>query len=175
MRQAIAKSLKTNILYVRTASQGVISPVLSLRVLDMRVLFLDFDGVLHPAKSELDAERFCWLPLLEALLATHKDIAVVVHSTWRYEYRDEELRELLGKVGELVVGSAPRGPREQAIESVLQANKGRLTSYLVLDDAPDEFTQGKLNALFVDGSVGVSDPTVQEAIAAWLASSAPPS
>lgn len=139
----------------------------------MRLLFVDFDGVLHPANAETQAERFCWLPLLEELLATHKDVAVVVHSTWRYEYRDEELRALLGKVGELFAGGAPRGPREQAIESVLQANKGRVNSYLVLDDAPNEFTQGKLNTVFVDGLRGISDEAAQKAISDWLVSTAP--
>jgi hypothetical protein len=140
----------------------------------MRLLFVDFDGVLHPAQVSEGVEHFCWLHILERLLLAHADVPVVVHSTWRYEYRDEELRALLGTLGQRLVGAAPRGPREQVIETVLQANKGRVTSHLVLDDASNEFTQGKLNTLFVDGQLGVSDVAVQQAISAWLVNTSSP-
>ena len=84
------------------------------------------------------------------------------------------MRALLGKLGDRFVGAAPRGPREQVIETVLQANKGRVTSYLVLDDAPHEFTQGALNTLFVDSLRGISDASAQQTISDWLVSTAPP-
>lgn len=138
----------------------------------MRILFLDFDGVLHPYTPHAEGAKFCWLPVLERLLATHKDVKIVVHSTWRYDHRDDELRELLGSLGERFVGSAPRGPREQAIQSVLQANKGRVDSHLVLDDAPEEFPDGSLNTTFLDGLFGISDARAQAALGAWLVSTA---
>lgn len=79
-----------------------------------RLLALDFDGVSHPVGAAEDGAQpthFCWLPHLPALLAPHPDVAVLVHSTWRYEYADGELRDLLGPVGESFVGTVPRGPR----------------------------------------------------------------
>jgi hypothetical protein len=145
---------------------------MTLKVPLMRLLFLDFDGVLHPASSDGQLAHFCWLPLLESLLSAHEDVAVVVHSTWRYEYRDDELRELLGPLGRRFVGAAPRGPREEVIETVLEANKRSVTSHLVLDDAAHEFTGGTLNTLFVDGSRGISDVATQQSILEWLDSSA---
>lgn len=92
-----------------------------------------------------------------------------MHSTWRYEYRDEELRELLGSLEDRFVGSTPR---EQAIQSVLQANKARLKDYLVLDDARDEFTGGLLNVTFLDGLVVISDVRAQAAVAERLVTTA---
>lgn len=136
----------------------------------LRLLFLDFDGVVHPYGTEATPSHFCWLPELERLLAPFPDVQIVVHSTWRYDHHDRELRALLGSLGERFVGSAPRGPRQQAIESVLHANRGRVSSHLVLDDAPSEFANGKLNVVVLDGQVGISDLRAQAAVAAWLAS-----
>lgn len=140
----------------------------------MRLLFLDFDGVLHPVDPELlGLERFCWLPILHQLLAGHDDVQLVVHSTWRYEYTDTELRVLLGPLGTKFVGGAPRGPREQAIETVLQANK-RVLHHLVLDDASGEFSGTTVNLLLLDSQLGISDDRAQAEISAWLLSTAPP-
>lgn len=136
----------------------------------MRLIFLDFDGVLHPLQPELvKLERFCWLPLLADLVAEHPDIYIVVHSTWRYEYTEPELRQMLGSLGRRFVGCAPRAPRQQAIEMVLQANKG-LRAHLVLDDDPREFSGSTLNVLLLDPQRGLSDKTAQRAIRDWLRS-----
>jgi hypothetical protein len=139
----------------------------------MRLLFLDFDGVLHPADADPALAHFCWLPELERLLSSHTDVRIVVHSTWRYDHHDSELRALLAGLGARFVGSAPRGPRQQAIESVLQSNKGKVSNYLVLDDASNEFEEGTLNVVLLDGRAGISDLDAQAVVAEWLASSTP--
>ena len=58
------------------------------------ILFLDFDGVLHPIVGEPVEGTFCRLPMLEGLLRepalSHVDI--VVSSTWREVYPLPELR-----------------------------------------------------------------------------------
>lgn len=102
------------------------------------------------------------------------DVKIVVHSTWRYDHTDDELRQLLGGLGERFVGSAPRGPREQVIQMVLQANKGKFTDYLVVDDAPHEFPEGTLNTLFVDGILGLGSAMNQAGLVTWLVNPAPP-
>lgn len=139
----------------------------------MRLLFVDFDGVLHPAhRPGVEVKLFCWVPALAKMLSGHPDVKIVVHSTWRYDHFDYELQALLGDLGDRFVGSAPRGPRGLAIQSVLQANK-ELRSYLVLDDEVADFVETGLSVLVVDGSVGVSDPRAQLPLAAWLMSTAP--
>ncbi len=47
----------------------------------MRVLFLDFDGVLHAGPKVVSATpHWCWLPVLAQALARHEDVRIVVHS-----------------------------------------------------------------------------------------------
>jgi len=49
------------------------------------VLFLDFDGVLHPQGGGAAGPRFSQLPLLEAWLREpdHARVGIVISSTWR--------------------------------------------------------------------------------------------
>jgi hypothetical protein len=140
----------------------------------MRVLFLDFDGVLHPLESaSLGLQRFCWLPILDSLLNGHADLQIVIHSTWRYEYTEGELKALLGPLGSRFAGCVPRGARELAIETVLQANKS-VQHHLVLDDDSREFSGTVLNLLLLDPQRGISDAKAQAAVREWLLSSSPP-
>lgn len=140
----------------------------------MRILFLDFDGVLHPLESaQQGLQRFCWLPILDSILSGHADVQIVVHSTWRYEYTEGELRDLLGPLGSRFSGCVPRGARELAIETVLQANKS-VQHHLVLDDDPREFSGKTLNLLLLDPQRGISDVMAQEVVRDWLLSSSPP-
>jgi hypothetical protein len=106
---------------------------------------------------------------LEALVSGFSDVYIVVHSTWRYEYTEPEIRQLLGSLGHRFVGCAPRAPRQQAIEMVLQANRG-LRGHLVLDDDPREFSGSALNVLLLDPQRGLSDEAAQRAIRDWLRS-----
>jgi len=136
----------------------------------MRIVFLDFDGVLHPVEpTSLGLAQFCWLHILSQLLVGHDDVQLIVHSTWRYEYTDAELRAFLGPLGNRFVGCAPRGPREQVIETVLQANKS-LRHHLVLDDAKQEFSGARVNLLALNSESGLSTDEAQKSIASWLSS-----
>lgn len=140
----------------------------------MRIIFLDIDGVLHPLEeSDNPAGWLRWLPALEALLVNAPDVRLVVHSTWRHMYSDEELRELLGPLSGRFIGSAPRVAREDAIEMVLQANKAHVTAHLVLDDDRAEFSPGRLNVHFCDPNLGISAQKTQAAIYAWLRRTGP--
>jgi hypothetical protein len=49
----------------------------------MRVVFLDFDGVLHPDPPSNELPLFCRAMLLEEWLVQHPDVCVVISSTWR--------------------------------------------------------------------------------------------
>ena len=133
-----------------------------------RLLFLDFDGVLHPSEASPNFPLFCWLPILERLLLPHREVVILVHSTWRYDHTNHELSELLGTLSARFAGSAPRGPREQVIGTVLQANLGQVLDYLVLDDDIKAFQGSSLNVLATDPHLGLSSEATQAALSAWL-------
>lgn len=144
---------------------------LGARDAGLRILSLDFDGVLHPALSTdatTDMHPFGWLQALVDLLEPHPDVSVLVHSTWRYAYRPAELREMLGELGPRFVGAAPRGPRYESVLWWLQQNPG-FTSFRILDDDPTEFpTPAPAELILCDSRRGVSDARVQAALIEWL-------
>jgi hypothetical protein len=58
------------------------------------ILFLDFDGVLHPegeAHIHDGGADFCFLPRLEALLREFPEVKIVISSAWREQVRYETL------------------------------------------------------------------------------------
>lgn len=140
----------------------------------MRVLFLDFDGVLTKVRVETGPPLpFEWLPILAALLEPWPDVRIAVHSTWRYDHQDDELRDLLGPLGSRFIGSVPRGPRAEAICWFLDSNPA-IASHLVLDDAAAEFPDDFPGALVLcDSLFGISDARVRAAVAAWLVGGSP--
>lgn len=148
----------------------------------MRVIFLDFDGVLHAVpgvptgrmahgKPVLRVERvplFAWLPVLIDLLQPHPDVRVVVHSTWRVFHSPDELREMLYELGERFAGCAPAGGRWECIQAALKA-RPEISDFLVLDDAADELIDAPPERVVLcDPYLGLADVQVQERIRHWL-------
>ncbi len=146
-----------------------------LRSAPPRALFLDFDGVLHPTtdgsstdESLVRVAHFGWLPLLASALEPHREVQVVVHSTWRYTHDVDELRELLGVLGNRVVGATPRGSRYESILWWLHLNP-QFTAYRVLDDDASEFPAPSPPELILcNPAKGVSEERVLTALKAWL-------
>jgi hypothetical protein len=107
----------------------------------MKVVFLDFDGVLNSSRwfakgtpfthpeDHLDPEAVQLLNELEA--------DVVVSSAWRYGYRRIQLSEFLrnrGFTGK-VIDTTPRLPGRERFEEIDAWLKGKdVTSFVVLDD-----------------------------------------
>jgi hypothetical protein len=58
------------------------------------LLFLDFDGVLHPAISTDAIDLFCRRPLLEDVLRSCPQVDVVISSTWRETRTLDQLQSL---------------------------------------------------------------------------------
>lgn len=154
----------------------------------MRVLFLDFDGVLHPLGLDLQEGRsvrgkpvarptsvteFCWLPLLARLLAAHRDVRLVVHSSWRRSNSAQELRTFLGPLADRFAGATDNMlSKSRSIEAWLQDHPS-VVSYRVLDDALQESDGGQLVGSLIrcDSGLGLSEATVQAQLRAWLAAS----
>lgn len=137
----------------------------------MRVLFLDFDGVLHAGPDvETTTTHWCWLPALTAALAGHEDVRIVVHSTWRHEYNLEELRELLGRLGARVISATPAAPRLQSIEMWL-AEHPEVSNFRILDDDAADFYRKPSELILCDPAKGITDPAAERQLIAWLADS----
>lgn len=136
-----------------------------------RLLSLDFDGVLMPTlvgNQVVATPHFGWVPVLARLLAPHPDVALLVHSTWRRTHDLAELRELLGVLGERVVGVVPQGPRYQSILEWLSQHL-EFTDYRILDDEAHEFpVPPPAELILCDPSSGVSAATVQQSLQLWL-------
>ena len=78
-----------------------------------RLLYLDFDGVLHPATGN---DLFCRMHLLEEALIG-KDCQIIISSSWRFHHPFEYLQSLFpeslrgqvaGVTGDAFVGKWPR-------------------------------------------------------------------
>ena len=133
----------------------------------MRIVFLDFDGVLHPTPLADADEPLRLLPHLKRVLAG-RDVALVVHSTWRYVYRPRELGELLATAGAPLLGATPRGPRYESILWWLHLNPS-VTDYIILDDDAKEFPDPPpAELLLCDPADGLLTPGVLERLGRWL-------
>lgn len=139
----------------------------------LRIISLDFDGVLHPTgegTQRVSVTHFGWLPHLERLLGPHPEVMLLVHSTWRHQHDFEELRMLLGDaLGPRVVAAAPAGnDRWPAIQAWV-AEQPRAPDLLIVDDAHEEFPATLPFTLVVcDPSTGLSSPQVRDSIQRWL-------
>jgi hypothetical protein len=70
------------------------------------LLFLDFDGVLHP--TVLGATKFCRLQLLERWLLRRPEVDVVISSSWREETPYRDLVELfIEELQHRIIGCTP--------------------------------------------------------------------
>jgi hypothetical protein len=140
---------------------------------EMRVLFIDFDGVLHRAGNGVEdvGPTFTWLPLLVAALDDHSDVVIVVHSTWRYQYTLDELKGLLVGLERHIIAVTPHGPRRESIPWFRQMHPA-ITSFRILDDEAREFG-GELppELLLCKPSLGLNTPGVLQALEAWLVAS----
>ena len=140
-------------------------------------IFLDFDDVLHPAdyldfhtiNGELvlvsDA-RFCWADDLWHLISEF-DCHLVIHSSWRNSYTLDQLRsQLPTALGKRVVGFTVGENRHQSILAYVQ--KTQVKSYIILDDAADEFPRECVELLLCKDNMGISSPEIQKKMTQFL-------
>lgn len=137
----------------------------------MMILFLDFDGCLHPLmRRGLDFSR---LPLLWEILCACPTVKVVFSTSWRTIYRPDEMLEfitlgggedlahrVLGQTPIIKVGDGTEcSRRDLEIEAWVAAN-GYAGPWLALDDQPELFNGGHQNLYVVDGSRGLTNEDV---------------
>lgn len=133
------------------------------------VLFLDFDGVLHPMPRG-EADVFASLHLLEAVLREFEAVQVVISSSWREVHPFDEIREYFSPdLQRRIIGVTPMRFSQSKVpleakgfsrhaECVTYMRRHRMPGepWLVLDDQPDLFNPSCEQLLLVDGSTGMT-------------------
>ncbi len=136
------------------------------------ILFLDFDGVLHPITAS-DAEVFCRAPLLWPVLRQAPSIEIVLSTSWRFTHRYPELVTLATQGGgedlaDRFIGMTPKGEWVNRINSAeriyvrhmecqrwMQSNApGR--DWLALDDEIVSFPEECPTVHFCDPQQGLT-------------------
>jgi hypothetical protein len=115
------------------------------------ILFLDFDGVLHPDGFRypvVDFRYFNRLPKLEGLLRIYPHVRIVISSLWRLRMELPQLREIFSPdIRDRLIGTTPLPLRfddaiyildfrEREIVRWLEGNGGIDQPWVALDDAP---------------------------------------
>jgi len=73
------------------------------------ILFLDYDGVLHPDPCLADVRLFENAPRLASVLENFPEIAVVLSTSWRNKCSSDELLDPLPEsLRQRVIGTTPR-------------------------------------------------------------------
>ncbi len=161
----------------------------------MRVVYLDFDGVLHPADVWLEKGGYMRLgtlyqghalfehaELLAALLEPHDDVKVVLSTSWVWGLGfNQALAHLPKRLSVKVVGATfdpeRHGSGFAAVARGYQvqgdAQKRRLSDWIALDDDARDWPLEDLHRLVpTDPVLGLGEPRVLKQVQAWLAASA---
>lgn len=111
------------------------------------ILFLDFDGVLHPDPCYDVRKQFCFLNRLENVLLEFPQVRIVISSTWRKERSLEVLRSFfLPEIRQRIVGVTPNWydheelfdvigyQRQTEIEAWIRASGEPWLKWVAIDD-----------------------------------------
>lgn len=103
------------------------------------LVFLDFDGVLHPRVGAEPFQTACMQPLAKAL--EPYDIEIIVASTWRESMKLDVLKQKLAVLQKPVVAVTPvlndpfrRYIRYQEVLEYLTVSKQQTVPWLAIDD-----------------------------------------
>ena len=135
----------------------------------MRILFLDFDGVLHATAGPPGAmKEFVWLPILLDLVSGQVDVGIVVHASARQQSSSDFLMRRMGLAPPIWQGvTDPSLPRWPSIQAWLATHE--TASFRILDDAASEFpTPVPPELIICDPLKGLSDPAIQDELKKWL-------
>ena len=137
------------------------------------ILFLDFDGVMHPFGCTIDL-YFCRLELLETWLRRRPGFDVVISSSWREVHPLDEMRSyfsddvqlrvidstpILGRDDWAQYGGEPpplRFEREMEIREWLRSSGEPWRPWVAVDDQAWLFKPFCDRLVVVDGSVGLT-------------------
>ncbi len=133
-----------------------------------KVLFLDFDGVLHPTHH--GSALLSKLPLLESTLES-RDCTIVISSSWRFHLELEDLKkhfssavqnQIMGVTGDAYIGAYARYHEIHAY--VLQHG---VKDWRALDDSYWEFPQDCSQLIRCNPNTGLTQREVK-VLSEWL-------
>jgi hypothetical protein len=137
-----------------------------------KILFLDFDGVLHPDGVALFSRR----DLLEEYLLLMPEIEIVISSTWRETQCLDELKDYFSaSVRDRITGVTPSledgydcGGRQREIHAFLDSNglNDGNASWIALDDMPLFFEDGYPHLVLTDSTQGFNESN-GDSLLAW--------
>jgi hypothetical protein len=130
------------------------------------ILFLDFDGVLHPMPAG-DAGLFSRAPLLWQLLKACQTIEIVFSTSWREAHEFDLLVDFAthggieGDITHRFLGATPELDRlrEDECRAWMQANRPG-GDWIALDDNATMFKPGCPNLHLVNYTTGLTDEDV---------------
>ena len=130
----------------------------------MILVFLDFDGVMHPVGCET-SRYFCRRDSFEAVMRDHPEVRIVIASTWRQAYPMAEIKRFFSPdIAERIVGKTPTHEDEddehiryREIRALLQNPKVAGAKWIAIDDSGFEFPDGCPNLLLCDSARGFDD------------------
>lgn len=131
------------------------------------ILFLDFDGVLHPFSHPL--ELFSQLPDFERVMRDFPDVDIVISSTWREAHDLAQLRaifsdDIAGRIIDVTPVFADTGHeyvREAEIRSWLRDRGRDGEAWVAIDDTDFFFSPQCENLVLVDSETGFNPATEQ--------------
>ena len=127
-----------------------------------KILFLDFDGVLHPTHFAGE-DPFNRVYLLEEVLADQA-LGIVISSSWRFTHSIEKLQKLLpSSISKLVIGvtGAPvigKHPRYHEIQAYLRS-RGQ-ANWRAIDDSYWEFPSPCPELIRCNPNTGITEKQV---------------
>lgn len=140
----------------------------------VQILFLDFDGVMHPEFCN-ESKHFVHRDTFETVMRSAPQVELVISSTWRQKRSLDVLKTLFSHdVASRIIGTTPLYAQLEDVPDTLQGYEreaecrdwlrqhGRAAQeWLALDDRSWNFRPFNRNVFLVDGSVGLCPNTAQ--------------
>ena len=139
--------------------------------IDAMILFLDFDGVLHPQYEGMPTpaeELFCHLPRFETVIREFPTVQIVVSSTWRYKFTLDQMRTHFSPdIAARIIDATPKAEnagsgyqvtrRENEILDWLAVSGNTGVQWVALDDAVWQFERYRDRVVDCTWYIGLDD------------------
>lgn len=135
------------------------------------LIFLDFDGVLHPRAPA--GRYFSNIPRLETVLRDYQFLEIVISSSWRENYNIETLRQHFSPdMRDRIVGVTPilfldpfqeiLGSRWREVVAYLEQSGSQDRQWLALDDEEGLYSPDCPNLIKCHSLIGLDEQVEAE-------------